>query len=1294
MPKKKTSRVEHLFETLRQEESSLPAPEQPRIRARRPLAAGSLTPSKYDAGEAMYRLEVPVRLGERVWGNIQVVDDAPLSPEGEEYRFVQQVTEQLALALENVRLFQETQRRAEEMAILNEMGRELAARLNLQEVLEVVYRYASRLVPTTHFFIALYDAATNTVHFPLAVEDNQRRNWPSRKDGNGLTEYLIRTRKPLLLKEEAIPQIQEMGIQVIGRAATSWLGVPMIAADQVIGVIAIQDPNRPYAFDEHHQELLEAIAGHAAIAVQNARLFEETRKRALQQGALYALSTRLAQTHNIKEICQITVQMLREQLGFAFSGIFLLDPLSGDRVLQAQSGWDEAPPDWRIPAGKGISRFAVETGQLHYWPDVTKEPEYIPGLRESHTEVDVPIKIGDKVIGVLIAEDQRVNAFTQDDLDLLLAVANVLAIAIQNVHLLEETQRRAEEMALLNRVVSAAAGTLHLSDALQTIVREIVEHFPVEHGGLTLLDESKETLTVVAEYGKRPLPSVIGVRFRASENPSTQEVLRTRQPLFIEDVQNDARVDPVLRKEFKERGIVKVALFPILAGNDVIGTLGLDILDPNVHLSPSDISLIQTILKQVSTSIQEARLFEQVRASQEALKRQNEYLAAAAEIGRLISSALDLKTIFSRAVNLVRERFGYYHAAIFVIEETGFNAVLEEATGEAGAEMKRRRHSLPVGSKSIIGTVTASGEPLVVNDVSQNPIHRFNPLLPETRAEAAVPLRIGQRVIGALDVQSTQVNAFSEDDIRVLQTIADQIAIAIDNARSYQVVQDAMREMREADRMKSQFLANMSHELRTPLNSIIGFSRVILKGIDGPITELQRQDLTAIYNSGQHLLGLINDILDLSKIEAGKMELAFEEVNLAEIIKSVMSTATGLVKDKPITLKRIVPEDLPTVRADATRIRQVLLNLLSNAAKFTEQGEIRVEASVQTHADGHEEVLVKVSDTGPGISEEDQKKLFQPFSQVDASLTRKTGGTGLGLAISAQLIQLHGGTIGVQSKVGEGSTFYFTVPVYQKKVTPSTEKPIILAIDDDPQVIALYERYLAPLGYQIIGLTEPRQAVEQAYRLKPFAITLDIMMPGYDGWQVLTDLKSNPQTRDIPVIICSIVEDREKGFSLGAADYLVKPILQEDLVRALDRLNGDGSIHEVLIIDDNIDDLRILAKTLREGGRYHPILAEGGEKGWNMLLQHRPHAVILDLFMPDLDGFTLLERMRTSPELRDIPVVVISGVELTAEQQKQLQEFGQRLIQKGALSETELFSTLERALRRVRNPQHRKSRNP
>ncbi len=363
----------------------------------------------------------------------------------------------------------------------------------------------------------------------------------------------------------------------------------------------------------------------------------------------------------------------------------------------------------------------------------------------------------------------------------------------------------------------------------------------------------------------------------------------------------------------------------------------------------------------------------------------------------------------------------------------------------------------------------------------------------------------------------------------------------------------------------------MSHELRTPLNSIIGFSRVILKGIDGPITDLQQQDLTAIYNSGQHLLGLINDVLDLAKIEAGKMELSFDEINMTDIITSVMSTASGLVKDKSIKLIRNIQGEIPAVRADAIRVRQVLLNLLSNAAKFTDEGEIVVDASVQPGPTGHAEILISVTDTGPGISPEDQEKLFQAFSQVDNSPTRKTGGTGLGLSISQQLIHMHGGRIGVHSALGKGSTFYFTLPLYraeEAKVETSGVK-VILAVDDDPQVTALYERYLQPQGYQVVTLLDPTRTKERARQIKPFAITLDIMMPGYDGWQVLNDLKGDPETRDIPVIICSIIEEQERGFSLGAADYLLKPILEEDLLSALNRLNGDGSIKEVLIVDDD-----------------------------------------------------------------------------------------------------------------------------
>jgi CheY-like chemotaxis protein len=291
---------------------------------------------------------------------------------------------------------------------------------------------------------------------------------------------------------------------------------------------------------------------------------------------------------------------------------------------------------------------------------------------------------------------------------------------------------------------------------------------------------------------------------------------------------------------------------------------------------------------------------------------------------------------------------------------------------------------------------------------------------------------------------------------------------------------------------------------------------------------------------------------------------------------------------------------------------------------------------------------------------------------------------GIGALDLRQLVQLHNGRIGVHSEDGKGSTFWFTLPLYhQPEVELPADMKIILAIDDDPQVISLYERYLNPQGYHVVPLTDPSKAKERILEIKPFAVTLDIMMPSLDGWAVLTTLKSDPATRDYPVIICSITEKADKGFSLGASDYLVKPILEEDLVHALDRLNKSGEIYEVMVIDDDPNDLRLIGKILSEQGRYQPILVQGGRRGWEAINERAPHAIILDIFMPDMDGFTILENLRQHSVLRDIPVLVVSGGGLTNEQQKLLNDFGQRLITKGSLNEAELISSIEEALKRI-----------
>ncbi len=885
-----------------------------------------------------------------------------------------------------------------------------------------------------------------------------------------------------------------------------------------------------------------------------------------------------------------------------------------------------------------------------------------------------------------VIDETNPRQWTPDEELLVKQVSDQLSLALENAHLFEETQKRAGELATLNQIVLSVSERIELKDVLKVTYDEIKKLIPIDAFFVALYDEASNLISypiVVDEdkYFSEPDAPLNPDTFSGKTILSGNLIFKTVKP---EEVAANIADGTTLGNTEKSYGTL--LFLPLKSGSKTIGCISIQSYQFFAY-KQEDVSLLENIANQISIGIQNAQLYNNSERTNKELARRNEYLATSSEIGKLVTSTLDLNSIFARTVNLIIERFSFYHASIFIVEETGFNAVLRESTGSAGQEMKMNKHSLRVNDKSIVGKVVSEGQAVVVNDVTIDPFHKFNPLLPETMAEAAIPLRIGNRTIGAIDIQSKATNAFLVDEISVLQTVSDQVAVAIDNARSFELSQQAVMEMREVDRLKSQFLANMSHELRTPLNSIIGFSRVIIKGIDGPVTELQNQDLTAIYNSGQHLLGLINDILDLSKIEAGKMELAFDEVNIIDVTTSVISTMSGLIKDKPIQLKRLIPSNLPTVRADPIRIRQVMLNLLTNATKFTDEGDIVVEISLNPGPNGRKEMKVSVTDTGQGISNQDQTKLFQPFSQVDDSPTRKAGGTGLGLSICQHIINMHGGRIWVESEVGMGSTFHFTLQLFRKEMEGETSpggNKVILAIDDDPQVIALYERYLKPQGYLVVPLSDPTLAMDRVKQLKPYAITLDIMMPGIDGWQILDNLKGDPETRDIPIIVCSIIDDLEKGFNLGATDYLVKPILEDDIVNSLDRINRDGSIRDVLVIDDDPDDLRLMGKILTDDGRYKAILAQGGRMGWEIISSgNPPHAVILDLFMPEMDGFKILENIQASEKLRDIPVIVISGLDISADQKNQLKEYGQRLLAKGSFNEKELLTSIQRSLERA-----------
>ncbi len=605
---------------------------------------------------------------------------------------------------------------------------------------------------------------------------------------------------------------------------------------------------------------------------------------------------------------------------------------------------------------------------------------------------------------------------------------------------------------------------------------------------------------------------------------------------------------------------------PIKLQNQILGALNFFDLDNAQAWSEDDVALAQTVADQLALALENARLFNETRTQQ----RNATYLARATQA---VARTLGERELWNV---LADELFVTYHPTRIVI--THWDSLASTLTPLA---LRGETETLELGMPGFLGEEAADVLGLLESQEGRL-IRRSQPGGGPGLASLLQPLIFNDLVECLVEVSTDRPEGFTPDDLKLLNSIVLAATSALRTVRLYDLQRQTAERLTELDRVKSQFLANMSHELRTPLNSIIGFSRVILKGIDGPLTDQQTQDLTSIYNSGRHLLELINDILDMSKIEAGKMEMVFEEVDLHDIIKGVMSTAVGLVKDKPaVALKEDIADPLPTVRADATRVRQVMINLMSNASKFTDKGSITLRAQPIEERDPRSNqmaryVQISVVDTGAGIAEADMHKLFTAFSQVDSSPTRKVGGTGLGLSICRSMIELHGGRIWVESKVDEGSTFAFILPLYQKEPPPppppdaASGAPAILVVEDDQGIVGLYRRYLEPHGYRLVGVDQSTEALPQALAQKPVAILLDVIMPNQDGWQVLADLKQNEQTRAVPVIVCTIVSDRERAMAMGAADYLTKPILEADLMQALQRLAlGSAQPQPVLAASSN-----------------------------------------------------------------------------------------------------------------------------
>ena len=492
---------------------------------------------------------------------------------------------------------------------------------------------------------------------------------------------------------------------------------------------------------------------------------------------------------------------------------------------------------------------------------------------------------------------------------------------------------------------------------------------------------------------------------------------------------------------------------------------------------------------------------------------------------------------------------------------------------------------------------------------------------------------------------------------------------------------DANRRSQEADKLKSQFLANMSHELRTPMNSIIGFSEILVERLDGKVEPKYLGFLSHIHNSGTHLLGIINDVLDLSKIEAGKMEIYPEFFSIAPVIDSVCQVMRGMSRSG-VTFIVEVPPDLPQIETDMAKFKQVLFNLLSNAVKFSPPGK---PITTRAWLDGGS-ITLSVRDEGIGIDPAHHQLIFEEFRQVDGTARREFGGTGLGLALVKRFVELQGGTVSVDSRLAHGSTFTFTLPVNSRAAVvrrvPEAETPAaarVLVVEDDSNAYELIASALTSAGYPPTRARHGDEALRLARDAQPAAVTLDLVLTGMDGWEVLKRLKNDDATRLLPVVIISMIDNRDLGLALGADDYFVKPV---DRARLLDRLHditarGSNGARRLLVIDDDAAVHALLDEELSVLG-YSIDRAFCGEDGLRAAEENLPDVIILDLMMPGMSGFEVAGVLKQNPRTATIPIVVLTSKEISTEDRILLASRVSSFVQKGTSAKEQLLTEIRR----------------
>jgi GAF domain-containing protein/anti-sigma regulatory factor (Ser/Thr protein kinase) len=987
----------------------------------------------------------------------------PFSPI--QVKLLQTFADQAVIAIENTRLFEAEQASKRELQesleyqtatseVLNVISR---SPTELQPVLDAIAATAARLCESMDAtvwrvaggrvkVVAQFGSPTSSDH-PLTRGTVTGRAIVDRKT--------IHVHDLAAMVETEYPEAKEIQ-QRTGHRTT--LATPLLSQGEALGAISVRK-NHVHPFSDRQIALLQTFADQAVIAIENARLFEaeQARKRELQESLEYqtatsdVLSVISRSPSDLQPVLNTLVASAARLCDAEMVAIHIRhdDTFPGRARYGVPAEMVEALSRIGQVMGRGslVGRTIAEGRPVHI-PDAAADLEYtnrdFTRITGARSMLGVPLLRDGGTVGLLSLYRTRVSPFTERQIELMATFADQAVIAIENTRLFEEVQARTRELtgaldqqtslAKVLSVISATPGKVH--PVFDAILEEATRLCEAQFGVLHRFDGT----TYIPVGVRGDVPELLD-HFRSGHQPSATNalgrILRTKEPVHLPDAREGPGYksgDSAAKAVVEVGGARSYLLVPLLKDQEVIGAI--TIFRQEVRpFSEKQIQLLSSFGNQAVIAIENTRLFDEVQTRTRELARSVEELKALAGVGQAVSSSLELKVVLPRILE---------HAC--ALSDTGGGAiyVFDKARGqfglEAGLNMSEdlvaavREHPIRVG-ESLVGQCAERRETVQIQDLSKAPPHPLYEMHMKVGVCAllAVPLLHQDEVVGALVVRRMHPGAFATETVGLLQSLASQSAIAIQNAGLFEEIARKSRELEIASQHKSQFVANMSHELRTPLAAILGYAELMQEGFYEPLGQKSMDALTRIRSNGKHLLGLINTVLDIAKIESGQFNLNLGEFALDSVVETVRAATEALAESKKLSLKTEVAKSLPIGLGDEQRLTQVLLNLVGNAIKFTDAGEVRIAA---TAVNGHFEVTV--ADTGPGIPPEHQARVFEQFHQVDSSNTKAKGGTGLGLAIAKQIVEMHGGRIWVESSVGKGSTFRIDLPVRAAKPTAAS----------------------------------------------------------------------------------------------------------------------------------------------------------------------------------------------------------------------------------------------------------------